>query len=82
MDVLQQVMAVGTLAACYNNHGVFTGVVKMRRGAVAKYMSSLTSVEDTYLAFAHYGCALLAKYEQPEPAVLSWPLLWPAAWLG
>ncbi len=24
---LPQVMAIGTLAACYNNHGVFTGML-------------------------------------------------------
>ncbi|KAM7264211.1 hypothetical protein ACFE04_001894 [Oxalis oulophora] len=29
---IPQVMAIGTLALCYNNVGVFRGVVKMRRG--------------------------------------------------
>jgi hypothetical protein len=29
-------MAIATLALCYNNHGVFTGVVKIRRGLSAK----------------------------------------------
>ena len=35
---IPQVMAIGTLEACYNNHNVFTGVVKMRRGETAKIM--------------------------------------------
>ena len=29
-------MAIATLSLCYNNHAVFTRVVKMRRGEVAK----------------------------------------------
>jgi hypothetical protein len=31
-----QVMAMATLAEVYNNHGVFTGVVKIRRGLSAR----------------------------------------------
>ena len=57
-----QVMALGTLAVCFNNHGVFTGVVKMRRGEVAKYMTSIDSMHDIHLAFAHFACVLLSKW--------------------
>lgn len=36
-----QTMAIATLAACYNNPNVFTGVVKIRKGqAVALMMAS------------------------------------------
>ena len=56
-----QVMAFGTLAACYNNPEVFQKVVKMRRGETAKYMTSLSTMHSTYLAFAHFACVILAK---------------------
>lgn len=35
---IPQIMAIGTLALCYNNHDVFTGVVKMRRGESAEIL--------------------------------------------
>ena len=33
---IPQVMAIATLAKCFNNHDVFMGVVKIRRGETAK----------------------------------------------
>ena len=38
---LPQVMAVATLAECYHNPNVFTGVVKIRTGAAASIMDAL-----------------------------------------
>jgi len=35
---IPQVMAIATLATCYNNHNVFTGVVKIRRGQNARIL--------------------------------------------
>jgi len=35
---IPQVMAMATLCECYNNHNVFTGVVKIRRGLSARMM--------------------------------------------
>lgn len=58
---IPQVMAIGTLAVCFNNAEVFRRVVKMRRGQVALYTTSLGTMSDTYLAFAHFTCMLLAK---------------------
>ncbi|KAG6524925.1 hypothetical protein ZIOFF_014870 [Zingiber officinale] len=40
---IPQIMAIGTLALCYNNMQVFRGVVKMRRG-------SFTSIGSVYLS--------------------------------
>src|SRR3990167_5302864 len=37
---IPQVMAIATLALCYNNPNVFKGVVKIRRGETAKVLSS------------------------------------------
>ncbi|KAK9915479.1 hypothetical protein WJX75_009807 [Coccomyxa subellipsoidea] len=58
---IPQVMAIGTLAMCYNNHGVFTGVVKMRRGETAKYVQQLGSMSDLYLAFGRFAASLAAQ---------------------
>ena len=84
----RQVMAIGTLGLCYNNHGVFTGtawppgsgwvgasltlaarallatpagVVKMRRGEVAKIMYNLQGMGDAARYFAHYVHVIRAK---------------------
>ncbi|KAK9789390.1 hypothetical protein WJX73_009521 [Symbiochloris irregularis] len=62
---IPQVMAIGTLAECFNNPQVFTGVVKMRRGETAKYMVSINSMRNVYLAFAHFACIMIKKCNGP-----------------
>ena len=42
-----QVMAIATLARCYNNHGVFTGVVKIRKGEACSLMMQAVNMEQT-----------------------------------
>ncbi|KAI3429253.1 hypothetical protein D9Q98_005350 [Chlorella vulgaris] len=63
---IPQIMAIGTLSQCYNNHKVFTGVVKMRRGAVAKVMYRLDDFADVCAAFLNYAEDLKAKVDQAE----------------
>lgn len=58
---IPQVMAIGTLEACYNNHNVFTGVVKMRRGETAKIMWFLKDYTDACILFRHYAKLIAAK---------------------
>jgi len=58
---IPQVMAIGTLEACYNNHGVFTGVVKMRRGETAKIMWFMKDFTDACILFRHYAKLISAK---------------------
>ena len=43
---IPQVMAIATLAMCYNNGKVFEGVVKMRRGqtAVVRRLCSMRTI--------------------------------------
>ncbi|CAN1745533.1 Squalene synthase 2, partial [Linum perenne] len=63
---IPQIMAIGTLAMCYNNVEVFRGVVKMRRGLTAKVdkndpnatktLSRLEAIQDTCR-----GSGLLSK---------------------
>jgi len=48
---IPQVMAIATLSACYNNHGVFTGVVKIRKGEAVKLIiqsRSLTNLAEVF----------------------------------
>jgi len=52
---IPQVMAMGTLALCYNNPDVFSGVVKMRRGQTAKLVVGLHGMEDLYQAYSEFA---------------------------
>ena len=58
---IPQVMAIGTLQECFNNHQVFTGVVKMRRGETAKIMWFLRDYTDACVLFRHYTRLISAK---------------------
>lgn len=58
---IPQVMAIGTLEACYNNYNVFTGVVKMRRGETAKIMWFMRDYTDACVLFRHYAKLITAK---------------------
>lgn len=60
---IPQVMAIGTLALCYNNAKVFRGVVKMRRGQVATFMLQVRSMADVYQAFHQFATVITAKAE-------------------
>ena len=58
---IPQVMAAHTLAACYNNPAVFTGVVKMRRGQTARVMLETNGLRDVYLSFARAARVVAGK---------------------
>ncbi|XVE93718.1 hypothetical protein REPUB_Repub01dG0218400 [Reevesia pubescens] len=64
---IPQVMAIGTLALCYNNLVVFRGVVKMRRGLTAKVIDRTKTMADVYGAFYDFSCMLKAKVENNDP---------------
>ncbi|PRW60803.1 Squalene synthase isoform A [Chlorella sorokiniana] len=61
---IPQIMAIATLSLCYNNHNVFTGVVKMRRGEVAKVMYHLESYEDVLQLFRNYAEVIASKAQR------------------
>jgi len=69
---IPQVMAIATLAACYNNPKVFSGVVKIRKGEAVKLiikgrsMDSLMSIFSDYLEKI-YAKAQRASLEGPNP---------------
>ena len=50
-----QTMAIATLALCYNNPSVFTGVVKIRKGQAVDLIMQSTNMESVEAIFAHYA---------------------------
>ncbi|CAA7019872.1 unnamed protein product [Microthlaspi erraticum] len=61
------VLAIGTLALCYNNLQVFRGVVKLRRGIVAKVVDRTKTMDDVYGAFYDFSCMIEKKVDKNDP---------------
>lgn len=64
---IPQIMAIGTLALCYNNIQVFRGVVKMRRGLTAKVIDRTKTMSDVYGAFYDFSLMLKSKVDEADP---------------
>ncbi|KAB2603221.1 squalene synthase-like [Pyrus ussuriensis x Pyrus communis] len=64
---IPQIMAIGTLALCYNNIEVFKGVVKMRRGLTAKVIDRTKSMDDVYGAFFDFASVIKSKVDKNDP---------------
>lgn len=66
---IPQVMAIATLSLCYNNYGVFQGVVKIRRGQTAKIMLDIyeRGQQAVYEHFYHFTNELAAKIDPKDP---------------
>ncbi|XP_010548076.1 PREDICTED: squalene synthase 1-like isoform X2 [Tarenaya hassleriana] len=64
---IPQIMAIGTIALCYNNIEVFRGVVKMRRGLTAKVMDRTNTMTDVYGAFYSFSRLLKTKVDKNDP---------------
>ncbi|KAL9238243.1 hypothetical protein vseg_012693 [Gypsophila vaccaria] len=64
---IPQIMAIGTLALCYNNIQVFRGVVKMRRGLTAIVIDQTNTMADVYGAFFDFACMLKPKIDKRDP---------------
>ncbi|XP_043713119.1 squalene synthase 1-like [Telopea speciosissima] len=70
---IPQIMAIGTLALCYNNVEVFRGVVKIRRGLTAKVIDRTKTISDVYGAFFDFSCMLKSKVDKNDPnATKTW----------
>ncbi|KAK4378302.1 hypothetical protein RND71_000164 [Anisodus tanguticus] len=67
IDIHAWVMAIGTLAMCYDNIEVFRGVVKMRRGLTAKVIDRTRTMADAYGAFFDFSCMLKSKVNNNDP---------------
>jgi len=58
---IPQVMAIATLAECYDNGKVFEGVVKIRRGLSARIMLFTRDIFDAAKGFKHFAGDLASK---------------------
>ncbi|XP_059841387.1 squalene synthase isoform X2 [Hypanus sabinus] len=58
---IPQVMAIATLAACYNNPQVFRGVVKIRKGQAVTLMLGATNIGAVKGMFQQYACVIGRK---------------------
>lgn len=58
---IPQVMAIATLDKLANNHEVFTGVVKIRKGQALKLMQQSGSMTNVYLVFLKHARSICAK---------------------
>ncbi|GAM21817.1 hypothetical protein SAMD00019534_049920 [Acytostelium subglobosum LB1] len=66
---IPQVMAIATLSACYNNHGVFTGVVKIRKGQRALIVDIIQNkgIDGTFELFHKFAGEMVAKVPASDP---------------
>lgn len=64
---IPQVMAIATLAACYNNAAVFTSVVKIARPESARIMVTTRGLGDVLAAFAAHSRALRRAIPAGDP---------------
>ncbi|KAJ6816116.1 squalene synthase-like [Iris pallida] len=64
---IPQIMAIGTLALCYNNLEVFRGVVKMRRGLTARVIDQTKTMSDVYVGFLGFSSMLKSKIDENDP---------------
>nr|AXU93511.1 squalene synthase 2 [Taraxacum kok-saghyz] len=64
---IPQIMAIGTLALCYNNIEVFRGVVKLRRGLTAKIIDRTNTMADVYGAFNDFCSMIRSKINVKDP---------------
>lgn len=60
--VPMQTMAIATLAACYDNPKVFTGVVKIRKGQAVELMMASTNMDNLRHILALYTLEVSVAY--------------------
>lgn len=58
---IPQVMAIATLAKCYNNQDVFTGVVKIRKGLSCKLLLRTNNIAEVHQTFNDFAMTILKK---------------------
>jgi len=64
---IPQIMAIATLALCYQNHEVFTGVVKMKREDTMEIINSMNGMSSVFRWFDHYLHLISNKVTPSDP---------------
>lgn len=67
---IPQVMAIGTLSECFNNHAVFTGVVKIARKTTMQIIGDLQGKRIVAVCdyYQQYAQVILAKISENDPS--------------
>ncbi|XP_073481242.1 squalene synthase-like isoform X1 [Aquarana catesbeiana] len=65
---IPQVMAISTLAACYNNQQVFKGVVKIRKGQAVTLMMDATNIQAVRAIMYQYVEEIYQKIPMTDPS--------------
>ncbi|XP_069461837.1 squalene synthase [Ambystoma mexicanum] len=65
---IPQVMAIATLAACYNNQQVFRGVVKIRKGQAVTLMMDATNIQAVKAMMYQYVEEIYQKVPSTDPS--------------
>lgn len=63
---IPQVMAIATLAECYNNDNVFKKVVKIRKGLSAKMMIETNGLDNVRESFNQFAVVMLNKVPKQD----------------
>lgn len=66
---IPQVMAVATLERCYNNHQVFRGVVKIRKGEAVRLMFEATNMDNLLAIFRHFMSKIQQRIPPLDPSL-------------
>ncbi|KAK2644807.1 hypothetical protein Ddye_020002 [Dipteronia dyeriana] len=64
---IRPVLAMGTLALCYNNIDVFKTGVKLRPGLAAKIYERTRTMTDVYNVFFEFASVMKSKVEMHDP---------------
>ncbi|XP_042335783.1 squalene synthase-like isoform X2 [Sceloporus undulatus] len=65
---IPQVMAIATLAACYNNQQVFRGVVKIRKGQAVTLVMNATNIQAVKAIIYQYMEEIYQKIPSTDPS--------------
>lgn len=65
---IPQVMAIATLAACYNNKNVFSGVVKIRKGQAVSLIQKATSMGSICGIMHHFAVQIQQTMPSTDPS--------------
>jgi len=64
---IPQVMAIATLDKCFNNHDVFTGVVKVRKGLAVAMIADSGTLAGVEAWFRRFASSIKARVDPTDP---------------
>ncbi len=64
---IPQIMAIATLAECYNNRKIFTGVLKIRKGLAARIIRDCDNMKSVKRWFAIFASKIMNSVEHDDP---------------